>query len=148
MECFLHYRCTDWSWCLLQAQRSTSRAVHGFTLQLQWCNTHRLWSTDSGDNHWSEESQINQRNLYRFDPEFFVSWCLLCYKDFHGSGPGQGYSEAAQTNMLLHTSQTGLQNISHCSQNNQIKASPLCMQREQHFLWMDGHSLFSSQSLT
>lgn len=56
MECFLHYRCTDWSWCLLQAQRSKSRAVHAFTLQLQWCNTHKLWSTDSGDNHWFEES--------------------------------------------------------------------------------------------
>lgn len=56
MECFLHYRCTGWSWCLLQAQRSKRRAVHGFTLQSRWCNTHRLWNTDSGDNHWFEES--------------------------------------------------------------------------------------------
>lgn len=27
------------------------RADHGFPLHLWWCNTHRLWNTDSGDSH-------------------------------------------------------------------------------------------------
>lgn len=141
--CFLCSGCTNWSWCLLQAQRSKAELFMDLL-----CSYGSV--TPPGAGTPIQGTIIDLKNHEEIRETctvlILIFFCLLM------SPLLQGLLWIRPLTRLFRSSpnkrQIGLQNISRCSQNNQIKASPLCMQRKQHFLWMDGHSLFSSQSLT
>lgn len=150
IECFLRYRCTNWSWCLLQAQMYRIRPELFMDLPRGYggVTRNRLWIADLGDNvcNWFEANKSEK--LAKFWSWILVSWCLPLLQGLSRIRPlTRLFRSGPNKHVVVHKSDRSSKYL-HCSKNNQIKALPLRIQREQQFLWVDGHSLFSSQSLT